>query len=78
MSSFLPKPAYSARVLLTSTFAALCLMLQATAGHAQTSTPEVAANPNEVLVFEQMRVPRWLAETVVRAAQATNVDPRPI
>jgi len=28
-----------------------------------------------VLVFEQMRVPRWLAETVVRAAQATSVDP---
>jgi hypothetical protein len=44
-------------------------------GHAQTSTPEVGANPNEVLVFEQMRVPRWLAETVVQAAQVTNVDP---
>src|SRR4051794_33493694 len=29
----------------------------------------------EVLVFEQMRVPRWLAETVIRAAQVTNVDP---
>src|SRR3954468_24635885 len=33
------------------------------------------ATPNEVLVFEKMRVPRWLAETVVRAAQVTNVDP---
>jgi hypothetical protein len=33
------------------------------------------ASPNEVLVFEKMRVPRWLAETVVRAAQVTNVDP---
>jgi hypothetical protein len=75
MRSFLPKPAHSARVLVTSTFAALCLMLQASAGYAQTSTPEVAANPNDVLVFEQMRVPRWLAETVVRAAQATGVDP---
>jgi len=36
---------------------------------------EMNGNPNEVLVFEQVRVPRWLAETVVRAAQATNVDP---
>src|SRR3954462_6121907 len=50
-------------------------MLQASAGYAQTSTPEVAANPNDVLVFEKMRVPRWLAETVVRAAQVTGVDP---
>ena len=33
------------------------------------------ASPNEVLVFEKMRVPRSLAETVVRAAQVTNVDP---
>jgi hypothetical protein len=36
---------------------------------------EMDGNPNEVLVFEQMRVPRWLAETVVRAAQVTGVDP---
>jgi hypothetical protein len=28
-----------------------------------------------VLVFEQTRVPRWLTETVVRAAQVTGVDP---
>jgi hypothetical protein len=33
------------------------------------------ASPDDVLVFEEMRVPRWLAETVVRAAQATHVDP---
>src|SRR3954468_618482 len=30
---------------------------------------------DEVLVFDKMRVPRWLAETVVRAAQTTDVDP---
>jgi hypothetical protein len=35
----------------------------------------MSGNPNEVLGFEQMRVPRWLAETVVRAAQVTSVDP---
>src|SRR5436190_2175120 len=44
-------------------------------GHAQTPSSETDGTPNEVLVFEQMRVPRWLAETVVRAAQVTGVDP---
>src|SRR5215218_3206304 len=75
MRSLLPKHAHSTRVLLTTTFAALCLMLQATSGYAQTSTPEAATSSSDVLVFEKMRVPRWLAETVVRAAQVTGVDP---
>jgi len=35
----------------------------------------MSGDPNEVLVFEQMRVPRWLGETLVRAARVTNVDP---
>src|SRR5215210_7067947 len=68
----------SARVvsaLRVAATAAACMVLQVSSGHAQTPAPEVSANPNEVLVFEQMRVPRWLAETVVRAAQVTNVDP---
>ena len=52
-----------------------CMVLQSTSGHAQTLPSEMSGNPNEVLVFEQMRVPRWLAETVVRAAQVTSVDP---
>jgi len=50
-------------------------MLQPPAGEAQTSPPEAATSSNDVLVFEKMRVPRWLAETVVRAAQVTGVDP---
>src|SRR5215207_729697 len=75
MRSLLLRPARSARVLLTSAIAAVCLMLQATSGYAQTSTLEAAASSNDVLVFEQMRVPRWLAETVVRAAQVMGVDP---
>jgi len=50
-------------------------MLQPTASDAQTSTPEAAAISNDVLVFEKMRVPRWIAEAVVRAAQVTGVDP---
>ena len=68
----------SARVvsaLRVAATAAACMVLQVSSGHAQTPAPEVSANPDEVLVFEQMRVPRWLAETVVRAAQVTNVDP---
>src|SRR5687768_10397814 len=45
------------------------MVLQPSPGHAQTLPSELSGNPNEVLVFEQMRVPHWLAETVVRAAQ---------
>jgi hypothetical protein len=39
------------------------------------SRPEAAANPDETLVFGPMKVSRWLAETIVRAAEATAVDP---
>src|SRR3954447_17419261 len=55
--------------------AAACMVLQVSPSHAQMLPPERSGNSNEVLVFEQMRVPRWLAETVVRAAQVTGVDP---
>src|SRR3954447_18273521 len=54
---------------------ATCMLLQLPSSHAQTAAPEMAPDPTEILVFEQMRVPRWLAETVVRAAQVTAVDP---
>src|SRR3954449_7758326 len=54
---------------------AACFVLTASFGHAQTLPAETDGNPNEVLVFEQTRVPRWLTETVVRAARATGVDP---
>ena len=54
---------------------AVCFVLAASFGHAQTLPAETDGNPNEVLVFEQTRVPRWLTETVVRAAQVTGVDP---
>jgi hypothetical protein len=55
--------------------AAVCLILSASSSSAQLLPSEMSGNPNEALVFEQMRVPRWLAETVVRAAQVTGVDP---
>ena len=51
------------------------IVLRPTSGYAQILPSEMSGNPTEVLVFEQMRVPRWLAETVIRAAQVTNVDP---
>jgi hypothetical protein len=57
------------------TIAVLCAMLQFSSSHAQTLAPEAGGSQNDVLIFEQMRVPRWLAETVVRAAQVTGVDP---
>src|SRR3954452_12602805 len=44
-------------------------------GLVPTSTAEPGPNPNDDLVFGEMKVPRWLAETVARAAQVTNVDP---
>src|SRR6478752_6911483 len=54
---------------------AASLLLLVPVSFAQTLPSELGGNPNEILVFEQMRVPRWLAETVVRAAQVTGVDP---
>jgi hypothetical protein len=65
----------SAFVLSTAALAAACFLLPVPSSFAQMLPSETNGNPNEVLVFEQMRVPRWLAETVVRAAQVTNVDP---
>src|SRR3954466_2518064 len=41
----------------------------------QPLTAEPGPTPNDDLVFGEMKVPRWLAEAVVRAAQTTNVDP---
>jgi hypothetical protein len=34
-----------------------------------------AKDPQEILVYGPMKVSRWLAETVVRAAEVTGVDP---
>jgi hypothetical protein len=74
MKSALPMILRSTHILrLAGTFT-VCVLLQTASGYAQ--APALAgASPDDVLVFEEMRVPRWLAETVVRAAQATHVDP---
>jgi hypothetical protein len=54
--------------------ASLCICLPVSAGLAD-SRMEADANPDETLVFGPMKVSRWLAETIVRAAEATSVDP---
>src|SRR3954466_11260736 len=69
------KRSHSASALYGAALAAAYLLLQISSSHAQTLPSQTSGNPNEVLVFEQMRVPRWLVETVVRAAQVTGVDP---
>ncbi len=63
------------RVCCAATVAVVFVFIHFSSGHAQTLPPERSGNSNEVLVSEQMRVPRWLAETVFRAAQAMGVDP---
>src|SRR5215218_4070388 len=57
--------------LRTLAICATCILLQV----GETLALEAAPNSNDILAFEDMKVPRWLAETVVRAAQITNVDP---
>lgn len=75
MPSLLRKSVRSASALRAAAIVAACVVLQFSSSYAQTLPSEAGGTPNDVLVFEQMKVPRWLAETVVRAAQVTNVDP---
>src|SRR5215212_1252351 len=65
------KPALFMPALRTLAICATCILLQG----GQTLAFEAVPNANETLVFEDMKVPRGLAETVVKAAQITNVDP---
>src|SRR5689334_18880788 len=44
-------------------------------GLAQTSAAAPIPIPKDEIVFGEMKVPRWLAETIVQAAQVTGVDP---
>src|SRR3712207_4253164 len=67
--------ARSASALRILALAVACLVLQALPGHAQTAAPDVGGAPKDVRVIEDMKVPRWLAETVVRGAQVSGVVP---
>jgi len=40
-----------------------------------TSGLRAATDPNEVLAFDDRRVPRWLMETILHAAEVTETDP---
>jgi len=64
----------------TATLVACCALLNAPAARADHAAPvadqtSISANPNEVLSFGEMKIARWLAETVVRAAEKVDVDP---
>ena len=69
-----PVFARSGHVCCAATIIAMFLFGHFSSSHAQTSSIENRGN-QEAFVSDQMKVPRWLAGTVVRAAQATNVDP---
>src|SRR5215204_5583632 len=75
MHDLVPVSARAAFVFCATTIVVLFCFVRFSSGWAQTLPSEMSGNASEVLVFEQMRVPRWLAGTVVRAAQVTNVDP---
>src|SRR5690349_15487408 len=75
MHHFLSVPTRAGHVCCAATMAVLFGLVQFSSGHAQAQAAERSASPTKELVSEQMRVPGWLADTVVRAAQATNTDP---
>jgi hypothetical protein len=58
-----------------ATFAAPVTQQAVVAAVAQTLSEERAADPHEVLEFGAMRVQRWIVETILKAADATDVDP---
>lgn len=64
-----------ARVTHILAFAVVCLSLQAQAARAEPALSELARDPNEVLAFGPVRISRWLAETLVKAADITGVEP---
>jgi len=42
---------------------------------ATAAEPRVANDPQELLQFDDMRVPRWIVETILKASDVTGVDP---
>jgi len=76
MNRFFAMGADMRRLLRAAAVAACCAIAPAApvkAEHTLAAAP--AVNPNEQLAFGQMKISRWLAETVVRAAEETGVDP---
>ena len=75
MRHFLSVSARAGHVCCVATMAVLFGFVQFSSGHTQARAPERSAGPTKGLISEHIGVPRWLADTVVRAAQATNTDP---
>ena len=75
MRNFLSTTAQTGQVCCMTTMALLFALMQVSFSHAQARPTEKSASPTKVLGSEHVRLPRWLADTVVRAAQATNTDP---
>jgi hypothetical protein len=75
MRYFLLAPARAGHVCCTTTLAVLVALVQFQSTHAQARPAEKSASPTRVLGSEHVRLPRWLVDTVIRAAQATNTEP---
>src|SRR4051794_13249897 len=75
MRYFLSAPARAGHVCCTTTLAVLFTLMQVSSSHAQARPAEKSASSTRVLGSEHVKRPRWLADTVIRAAQATNTDP---
>lgn len=67
-----PERVRAATLVLAAAFLFSCLPISVGVASPR---PGMAGTPGETLVFGPMKVSRWLAATVVRAADATGVDP---
>src|SRR5215213_5063306 len=75
MRYFLSAPARAGHVCCTTTLALLFALMQFSSSYAQAGPAGKNASPTRVHHSEQVRLPRWLADAVIRAAQATNTKP---
>jgi hypothetical protein len=66
-ASAVPAPALDAAEL------PLAILAEVTAQDGTDAKP--ANDPQELLQFDDMRVPRWIVETILKAADVTGVDP---
>ena len=78
MRYFLSAPVRAGRVCCTTTLALLFALVQFQSGHAQARPAEKSASRTRVLDSEHVRLPRWLADTVVRAPFAGVVAERSV
>jgi hypothetical protein len=75
MNAYLSMRASARLVLRAAAIAVCCAAVPMAAAKAEHNAERAIANPFEPLTFGEMKIARWLAETVVRAAEVTDVDP---